>query len=98
MLEEFQVNHYQFDSLTELNDNLQYLDYINQHYEFQTVNVQPDVAYRYQGNLFGLLRELKVKPPLFVYTMYLNGYTNPREYDGNETQFTLAIRPPIPSN
>lgn len=97
MLEDLQVNDYQFDSLTQMNDNLQYLDYINHNYQFQDTTVDPHLSYKYQGNLFGLFREMGIQPHLFVYTMYLNNYSDPREFDGIKTTFKLAIKPPIPA-
>lgn len=100
MLETLMVNDYQFESLTEINDNLQYLDYINANYEFNNVNVLPDIAYKFQGNFFGLLRHLgNIPPSLFTFTMYINGMTNPYEYDGEKMlTIKVAIRPPIPMN
>lgn len=98
MLESFQVNDYSFDSTTQLNDNLQYLDFIKANYEFTEIAVDPGVAYRYQGNLFGLFRQLNIDAKLFVYTMYLNGYTNPVDYNGERFNFKIAIKPPIPSS
>jgi len=96
MLESFQVNDYSFENIIELNDNLQYLDYINADYEFKEITVEPDIAYKYQGNLFGLFRELDIHPNLFTYTMYINGYTNPVEFAGDKYVFKVAIKPPIP--
>ena len=96
MLENLQINDYSFESLSQLNDNLLYLDYITRNYEYKTVSVTPDTAYRYQGNLFGMFRELNIKPDLFVYTMYINGYRSPRDFKGDKLDFKLAIKPPIP--
>lgn len=96
MLESFQVSDYSFDSITELNDNLQYLDFIKANYEFKEIAVDPGVAYRFQGNLFGLFRQLNIEPNLFLYTMYLNGITNPVEFNGQVYSFKIAIKPPIP--
>lgn len=98
MLEQFQVNDYSFTTYQELNDNLLYLDYINRTYSYEIITINPAQAYRFQGNLFGLLREINVSPVLFVYTMYLNGYTNPVEFKGDKYTLTVAIRPLIPSN
>lgn len=96
MLENFQVNDYSFDNIETLNDNLQYIDYINNNYEFKEVIVEPILAYKYQGNLFGLFHELNISPNLFLFTLYINGYNNPIEYDGNKLTFKIAIKPPIP--
>lgn len=96
MLDNFMTNSYSFTSYTNQNEQLLYLDYIRQTSDFQYVNTTPDVAYRYQGNLFGLFSELNINPNLFVLTMYLNGYYNPHDYQGDKVQFKLAIKPPIP--
>lgn len=96
MLEQIQVNEYKFDSYTELNNKLLYLDWINNNYKFNYVSTTPDISYRFQGNLFGLFRELQIPPNLFLFTMYLNGYTNPVDFDGTKLEFKLAINPPIP--
>ncbi len=98
MLEQYQVNDYSFSTYQELNDNLLYLDYINRTYEFNIVTVNPGVAYRYQGNFFGLLRELNVTTNLFVYTLYLNGYNNPVDFNGDTYTIKVAIKPSIPSS
>ena len=97
MLEEFITNDYSFEDVTELNDNLQYLDHINLNYEFKLVSVSPGIAYRYQGNFFGLLKELRtITPDLYVYTMYLNGLSNPTDYTGEKLTIKVAIKPPVP--
>jgi len=98
MLEQYQVNDYLFDTYQELNDNLVYLDYISRTYEFNTVTINPAQSYRYQGNLFGLLRNLNVSPSLFIYTMYLNGYNTPVDFKGDIYSLKLAIKPSIPSS
>ena len=96
MLESLQTNDYAFDSFTQLNDNLLYLDYIDRNYEFKTATVTPDVGYRFQGQLFALFNTLNIEKNLYVYTMYLNGYTSPMNYDGKQLTFKVAIRPPVP--
>jgi hypothetical protein len=54
------------------------------------------MAYRYQGNLFGLFREMNIDQSLYLYTMYINGLTSPVEFDGTKYVFDIAIKPPIP--
>ncbi len=100
MLEQLMVNDYSFDSYQQLNDNLQYIDYINQHYDFKEINVNPDIAYRYQGDFFGLLNHLgNVSPSLYLYTLYLNNYTHPTHFNGIiPNTLKIAIKPPIPQN
>lgn len=98
MLEQFIGRDYSFTNFTALNDALQYLDYVDAKYDFDLVNVDPDVAYRYQGNLFGLFAEMGISPSLFLFTMYLNGYNNPVDFAGDRITFKLATKPPIPGS
>lgn len=98
MLETYQVNDYNTSNYTTLNDSLVYLDYINNTYKFKNVTINPSIAYRYQGNMIGLFRELNIDPSLYLFTMYINGYTSPIEYKGDIYTLKLAIKPPIPSS
>jgi len=90
------VNDYSFESYSEMNDYLQFIDYVNKNYEYDEKTITPDSGYKYQGNLFGLFRDMRITPNLFVFTMYLNGFTNPTEYDGVKLNFKIAVKPPIP--
>ena len=97
MLESLMVNDYSFTSINEINDNLQYLDYINANYEFKEVTINPDICYRYQGDLFGLFKKLNIAPNLYLYTMYINGFKSPVDFTGTGlVSLKLAIKPPIP--
>lgn len=96
MLKSYQVNNYNFESISQLNDNLQYLDYLKKNIEFKTISINNALAYRYQGNLFGLLKELGISSDLFLYTMYINDFSNPVEFDGNKYILKIPIKPPIP--
>ena len=98
MLEQYQVNDYKFANYVNINDNLLYLDHINNTYEFTQKSISPDLGYRYRGNLFGLFREINIDTKLFVFTMYINGYTHPANYDGEKLVFKVAIKPPVPSS
>lgn len=97
MLDTFMTNSYSFDSYTTMNDNLLYLDYLDENYERSYINTTPDMAYKYQGNLFGLFSEMKIKPELYIYTMYINGYRSPNEFKGDKVSFIRPIKPPIPT-
>lgn len=96
MLEQFQTNTYRFEDYLLLNDNLLYLDYINNNYQFKEVTIEPVMSYRYRGNLIGLFREMNLDPALYVYTQYINGFVNPQDFDGTMTTMKIAIQPPIP--
>lgn len=96
MLEQLQVNDYRFSNYINLNDNLIYLDYINIMYDFNEVGVSPDIALRYKGNLYGLFKEMKIEPNLYVFTMYINGYISPIDFDGKRFTFKTTITPNVP--
>jgi len=97
MLENLIVNDYSFSTYTNINDMLQFIDLINKKYTYQELTILPDIAYKYQGNLFGLFREMGIAPSLYLATMYINGYVNPTEYESNKFQFKMPVTPPMPS-
>jgi len=66
-----------------------HLDYINKTNGFQVVNVEDIIAYRYQGNLYGLFKEINIPIFLHEYTAYINGYMNPVDYDGTQTMIKI---------
>jgi hypothetical protein len=66
-----------------------HLDYINKTKGFSIVNVEDIIAYRYQGNLYGLFKEINVPAYLYEYTAYINDYMNPTDYDGTKTMFKI---------
>lgn len=98
MLEQLQVNDYKFQNYNNLNDNLLYLDYINLTYNFNEVSVLPNIALRYTGNLFGLFEEMGIAKNLYVFTMYINGYVSPTDFDGKKYTFKQAIKPQVPNS
>lgn len=87
---------YSIANYTLLNDSLLYTDHINRKYTYQQVAVAPIEAYRYQGNLYGLFRALGISSSLFAFALYLNGFTNPSNYDGSKTTFKVPIKVQIP--
>jgi hypothetical protein len=65
------------------------LDYISKTKGFQVVNVEDIIAYRYQGNLYGLFKEINIPASMYEYTAYINGYVDPVDYDGTQTMFKI---------
>ena len=96
MLETLQNASYKFDSFSEFSDRLQYLDWFKNNHEFKTVNVTPDVALKFKGKLYGLFREVGIDPRVYLYTMYINGYNSPVDYNGDRLTFSVGINPNIP--
>lgn len=80
------------------NDRLQYLDMRTRKSKdkFKVRIVQPDIAYKYQGNLYGLMIHLGVPPSLMCYTMYANKYTSPHQYDGKKLDILVPDTFPNP--
>lgn len=98
MLEQHVTADYSLGPYNEWNDRLIYMDYVNKKYEYKEVATTPIDAYRFQGNLYGLFKTLGVPQNLFFYTMYLNGYTNPHNYEGKKLVFKVPVMPPIPES
>jgi len=82
MLENFQVNNYKINTYQELNDTINLIDYKDRKYGYNTITVNPDLAYKHQGSFFTLLNELGVSSKDYVYVLHLNGFVSPVEYDG----------------
>lgn len=96
MLEQHITADYSLGNYTEWNERLIYMDYVNKKYQYKEVAAMPIDAYRFQGNLYGLLKYLGVTQNLLFYTMYINGYNNPLNYDGKKLVFKVPVMPPIP--
>jgi hypothetical protein len=56
------------------------LNYLRSAGQFYTVPIDPDKAYRYEYNFYGLLRELSVPKHLLWIVMRVNGLTDPSEF------------------
>lgn len=98
MLKHLQNSDYSFKNSTVMNDNLQFIDFINNTFKFETQVIPPDEGYKHQGDLFSLFKVMDISPDLYVYTMYLNGYTHPHQYNGEKYDFKIAIKPQIPTS
>jgi hypothetical protein len=97
MLEHLQLMREGFTDIKDIADSLQYVDYTNQNYVYEETMTTPDLAWRYQGDLYGLFGAMGIESKDFIFTMYINGYTNPTNYDGLRTTFKLAPKPNIPT-
>lgn len=97
MLEQYTKPLFQIDNFQQLNETILHIDFVNLFYEYDEVTVSDIDAYRFQGNLYGLFRLLKVSRDMMLYAMQLNGFTNPLNYDGKKTTFKIPVPPPIPN-
>ena len=68
----------------------QHLPYLRGHEETSYYEIPPDLAFKYDGNLYGLLAELKVEPRWFWTIMRLNRLERPSHYRGIDLS-----KPPI---
>ena len=98
MLNEYMTNEYSFPDPVYINDHLQFIDYVDRTYEYEVAIVEPAEAYRYQGNLFGLFKEMRISPKMYMYTMYINGLVSPVDFDGMKYNFKLVVNPPVPED
>lgn len=96
MLEQYMTRGPSYQTYTELNEQLLYTDFITSKYNLKEVMVDPIVSYRYQGNLYGLFKEMMIDPDLYLLAMYINGYNNPLNFEGKKVRFQIPHRPPIP--
>lgn len=68
---------------------LLYLDYYHKENKKSEQVIDQHTSYRYQGNFYGLLNELKIPAKYHIFILYFNGYTNPVQFDGNRTVIYL---------
>lgn len=97
MLEQFMQNDYRVEDYPRFNDALLYLDATVNEQNIEYRGFEPAIGYKYQGNFFGLLKELEVPSNLFLYCLYVNGYTHPNQYQGNSFSVKVPSKPNIPS-
>jgi hypothetical protein len=96
LISQYLTNDFNFNDYNELNDNLLYIDYIKNKYKYNEINIQPDLAYRFQGNFYGLLNKLNVNRDLYLFTLYVNGYNSPNDYDGKKIILKIPKYPNLP--
>lgn len=60
--------------------------------------IDKHLAYRYQGNFFGLLNELGIDPKFHMFILYFNGYTSPYQYTGDNLTIYLPNLTSIENN
>lgn len=92
---ELQKNVGVYTNALQINDKLIFIDKVRSKYNYNVVNIDPDIAYKFQGNLYGLFVYMNVPADLFIETMYVNGYSNPVDFDGKK--YTLEVPQNIPN-
>lgn len=98
LISQYLANDFNFNSYNELNDNLLFIDYINRKYSYKDITISPDLAYRFQGNFYGLLNKLDINRDLYLFTLYLNGYNSPVDYDGKRLTLKIPTSPNLPKS
>lgn len=98
LISQYLTNDFKFNNYNEMNDNLLFIDYIDHKYSYNETTVPPDLAYRYQGNFYGLLNKLEVPTDLYLFTLYLNGYKSPVDYDGKKILLKIPTFPNLPKS
>lgn len=51
------------------------------------IAVEPAVAYKYRGDLYGMLKEIGVESKYHYMVMRLNGYKSSADYQGDRVEF-----------
>lgn len=87
-----------FDEFSTLHDRLCFLDKINRITDFKIFTVDPATAMRSKGNFYSLLYQVGIPANLYLFTLYLNGFSSPYDYDGKKMEFKLGHQPDIPAD
>lgn len=95
MLTQYMKPLFGIPTYQELNETILHIDFVDLFYEYEEVLISKMDAYRFQGNLYGLLRQLNVSRDMMLYTMHINGYNHPANYEGIKTVFKIPVPPPI---
>lgn len=82
MLKELFTNNFKGEEDRVMNDTYLFIDYREASTEYELKVVEPGLAYRYQGNFYGLLKELTVPDYLYMNTLYINKLVSPLDYKG----------------
>lgn len=72
-----------------LHNCLLHLDRNRADYTMKTTDVPADVAWKHQGNFYGLLSYLGIETKYHLYVLHMNGLTNSTDYDGRTLRITL---------
>lgn len=67
-----------------------HLTWIRARRESDVVVIQPHIAYKYEGDLYGALTELRIPQHLHWTVMRVNGLYSPTEFKGDE-QVALMV-------
>lgn len=85
------ATHYAYGSYRFINNVFLYYDGMeNEISKFSREIIEPGVAYKYQGDFYGLLSHLNVQSHLLLPSLYLNGLASPYDYDGRTTEILIA--------
>lgn len=72
-------------------ERLLFLDSIrNEDRKSRDEMVEPALAWKHQGDFYGLLQELQIEERFWVPSLYLSGYTSPVQYDGERLSIRIA--------
>lgn len=83
--------HYAYRQYGIINNYILYYESLkNKDDQYSIEVVEPGIAYRYQGDFYGLLDYLNISSSLYLPTLYLNGLQSPYDYDGVETSIKIA--------
>jgi len=57
-----------------------YIPYLREHPTTQVIGVEPDIAYRYEGDFYGLLKTMRVPAQYHWIILRLNNMVHPADF------------------
>jgi hypothetical protein len=61
-----------------------HLEYLRRHENTEIIDIEPQVAYKGQGDLVSVLQDYQIAPELHWVVMRMNGYTSPMQYQPSD--------------
>ena len=81
-------NYFTDEFLKFIEDNL---GYFSKKDDLKTLNFEPAVGYKYEGDLYGLFRLLNVPNHLHYLTMRINGYDTPTDFKADRLSMLVYV-------
>ena len=72
-----------------------HLDYLRNHKGTEILGIRPDVAWRFHGDLWGVLLHYEFRRDMFWVTMRVSGYMSPEEFDYRDEQILVPSSTPF---
>ena len=91
MLSMYMNNDLKIDNYDTFNDELLYVDRLDLKTKFNVTLIEPHMALKYEGNFYGLLKEIGTPISLYLQALYINRLTHPTDYRSS----MLVVKTPV---